>query len=130
MFTSTAIAQSTYNTANVQNYFQTSSSSDLRTFCNQLDTNWLGTWQSKFTISAHYTSDLLTLDTNTRKQVIYCTRRLADQKDAGLSIDYSGFHISDNGNSETDYTIHTDCAISWCCPVTTAASFWITEDRK
>lgn len=123
-------AQPSYTSGNLIAFFQARSSTGLRNFATEVDTGWTRGWANHFVLSAHDSADFSYLDTNIKKQFVSALRITVDSKDAGMTIDYSGMIISDNGNASTHYIVHSDFTISWCCPVTAAASFWISHTRN
>ncbi len=125
-----AYAQPTYNGANQSAFFNGRTSAQLRAFANRVDTAWVSGWADNFTLSSQDSLDFNHLDSRTKSQFVCNLLYTADQKDAGLTIDFTGFSVSGSGTASTHYVVHSDCVISWCCPTSIAVSFYTTHSRN
>ena len=127
-----AYALPTFNTANVKTYYASLTSSGWRNDATDVDTAGILTMFSRhFTLSSDDSTDFITLasiDPDFKSLYSLNARRVANQKDSGRTIDFSGVSITHNGNANTTYTLHTDVVLLSPPPVI-GCSFWITKDK-
>jgi hypothetical protein len=108
-----------YDNANVGPWFNGLTASDLIAWANDLSSNWISGWTSRFILTATDIATLNAVFTGQRDGFIASLADAANELNSGRTIDRSGLNVSGGGH----WLIHLNTV--WAGLFPTLSIWWV-----